>query len=84
VRSANTGISGWVDPLGRVRAATPIFVPRTATYTVEGTRVRSLYVLAGDWLGGVCLVVTLGFVVAGWRQSRRRIPGVLDTGAVSS
>ena len=75
VRAANTGISGWIDPLGRVRAETPIFVPRTATYQVEVTKTRTLYTLVGDWVGSLCFVITLGFLFASWRRSRamRRI-----------
>ncbi len=72
VRAANTGISGWIDPLGRVRAETPIFVPRTATYAVEGTSVHTLYTLVGDWVGSLCAVFTLGFLLASWRSSRSR------------
>ena len=70
VRAANTGISGWIDPLGRVRAETPLFVPRTATYAVERTTARSLYTRTGDWLGPLCAVFTLGFLLAAWRASR--------------
>jgi apolipoprotein N-acyltransferase len=70
VRSANTGISGWIDPLGRVRAATPLFEPETATYRVEEAHVRTLYTAMGDWLGALCFVVTLGFIVAAWRRTR--------------
>ncbi|MDQ2889072.1 MAG: apolipoprotein N-acyltransferase [Gemmatimonadota bacterium] len=72
VRAANTGISGWIDPLGRVRAETPIFVPRTATYDVEGTSTRTLYTRFGDWVGALCLVMTLGFLFASWRSARSR------------
>jgi apolipoprotein N-acyltransferase len=71
VRAANTGISGWIDPLGRVRAETPIFVPRAATYDVEVTTQRSLYTRFGDWLGSICLVITAGFLFAAWRSSRK-------------
>lgn len=72
VRAANTGISGWIDPLGRVRAETPIFVPRTATYQVEVTTTHTLYTQLGDWLGALCSVFTLGFLFAAWRASRQR------------
>ena len=72
VRAANTGISGWIDPLGRVRAETPIFVQATATYDVEGTATRSPYTRLGDWLGSLCLVLTAGFLFASWRGARGR------------
>ncbi len=72
VRAANTGISGWIDPLGRVRAETPIFVPRTATYRVEVTSTRTLYTRLGDWLGALCAAMTVGFLFAAWRAARLR------------
>ncbi len=71
VRSANTGISGYVDPLGRVRAETPIFVARTATYTIESSGVRTLYTRVGDWVGALCLTATLAFLVSAWRTRQR-------------
>jgi apolipoprotein N-acyltransferase len=83
VRAANTGISGWIDPLGRVRAETPIFEPWTETYNVEATTQRTLYTRIGDWVGSLCLVITLGFLFAAWRGARLRrrsadqaLPGV--------
>lgn len=76
VRAANTGISGWIDPLGVVRAATPIFVPRTATYEVErvspATSKPTLYTRVGDWIGALSLVITLGFLFAAWLATHRR------------
>jgi apolipoprotein N-acyltransferase len=72
VRAANTGISGWIDPLGRVRAETPIFVQRTATYNVEVTSQRTIYTRFGDWIGPLCFVITLGFLFAAWGAARRR------------
>jgi apolipoprotein N-acyltransferase len=72
VRAANTGISGYIDPLGRVRAETPIFVPRTAVYQVEAAHVTSLYVRWGDWLGLLCLTATAAMMLAAWFQARWR------------
>jgi apolipoprotein N-acyltransferase len=59
VRAANTGISEYIDPLGRPHGATPLFETAARTYDVETTSVRSLYVIAGDWLGSACVVLTL-------------------------
>lgn len=72
VRAANTGISGYIDPLGRVRAETPIFVPRTGMYTVESAGVTTLYTRLGDWVGALCLTATIAFLVAAWRRGRDR------------
>ncbi len=81
VRAANTGISGWIDPLGRVRAETPIFVPRTETYSVEvtATSVRTLYTVVGDWIGSLCAVITIGMLFASWRAARGRRRELRDT-----
>lgn len=70
VRSANTGISGYIDPLGRVRAATPLFEARSDTYVAETTDVRTLYVRIGDWLGTLCLAATAIGVIAAARRRR--------------
>jgi apolipoprotein N-acyltransferase len=68
VRAANTGISGYIDPLGRVRDATPIFVPRTAVYTVESAHIATPYVLLGDWVGALCFTATITLLMASrWR-----------------
>ena len=71
VRAANTGISGYIDPLGRVRAETGLFVPATGTYAAETTDVTTLYVRWGDWLGRLCLVITVALVLGDRRRARR-------------
>jgi apolipoprotein N-acyltransferase len=69
VRSANTGISGYIDPLGRVRARTPLEVPAAETYIAETTDVRTLFVRWGDWLGALCALATaIGVVTATYRK----------------
>jgi apolipoprotein N-acyltransferase len=67
VRSANTGISGYIDPLGRVRDETALFVSAVRSYDAETTRVRTLYVRIGDWIGMLCCLATLAFVATAWR-----------------
>jgi apolipoprotein N-acyltransferase len=70
VRAANTGISEYIDPLGRPFGALPLFVPGTATYDVQTTAVRSPYVVLGDWAGLACAAATIGLM--GWAVARRR------------
>jgi apolipoprotein N-acyltransferase len=73
VRSANTGVSGYIDPIGRVRAATPIFVSRAAIYTVESAHVTTPYVRFGDWVGVLCLSATLALLLAlCWHSQKMR------------
>jgi apolipoprotein N-acyltransferase len=71
VRAANTGISGYIDPLGRVRAETELEVPAHATYVAETSVVRTLYVRLGDWLGGLSLLGTLVAVIVSIVRRRR-------------
>ncbi|HET9010666.1 MAG TPA: apolipoprotein N-acyltransferase [Gemmatimonadaceae bacterium] len=71
VRSANTGISGYIDPLGVVHGETELFVPAVRTYLAQTTSVTTPYVAIGDWLGTLCLAVTVVLVGADFRRRRR-------------
>lgn len=67
VRAANTGISGGVDPWGRVTVRSDI-----DTYTVLFVPVmrahRTVYSKYGDWFAALCLLV-LGFMYFRLRRS---------------
>ena len=67
VRAANTGISGAVDPYGRVLLTTPLFEPEAVTVDVRLLDGRTIYSRVGDvvaWgavaMTGLVLVVTFG------------------------
>jgi apolipoprotein N-acyltransferase len=60
VRAANTGISGAIDPYGRVLAETPLFEPAAITVDVNLLTERTIYSRTGD------VVVWMSLVVAGW------------------
>ncbi len=62
VRAANTGISEYIDPLGRAHGATALFVPAVRTYDVATTHVRTFYVEWGDWMGAACAIAALAVV----------------------
>lgn len=72
VRAANTGISGYIDPLGVAHDETALFVPATRTYLAQTTSVRTPYVAIGDWIGALSLVATIVFVALDARHRRRR------------
>jgi len=65
VRAANTGISGAIDPLGRVTATTGLFVPATLAVTVERSTADTPYGRGGHWFGIGCLVGSVVLVAAG-------------------
>jgi apolipoprotein N-acyltransferase len=73
VRAANTGISGAVDPYGRVLATTALFEPAALTVDVRLLTGRTIYSHLGD------LVVWGSLVVAAWLAAwmwitRRTLP----------
>jgi len=62
VRAANTGISGYIDPWGRVQGSTPLFVATTATYLVSVGATTPPYVRYGDWVGWSAFLFTVALV----------------------
>ena len=69
-RAANTGISEWVDPLGRAHGQTSLYVEATAVYRITTTDVTSIYVRLGDWVGLLSLVLSAAAIPYAW--SRRQ------------
>lgn len=68
-RAANTGISAFIAPSGRVLAPTGLFVPATATVEVGLGARPGLYARSGDLLPALFLAVSLLWLV----QTRRRL-----------
>jgi apolipoprotein N-acyltransferase len=69
VRSANTGISGIVDPYGHVLAASRIFEPAVVVGDARFLRGSTFYARHGDIVAYASAVMTLVLVVF----SRRRV-----------
>jgi apolipoprotein N-acyltransferase len=70
VRSTNTGISAFIDPVGRVVSRTPKFQEATLSGTVPRMEGTTLYELVGD-VAGYASLLLLGL---GYIRSRRRRP----------
>ena len=70
VRAANTGISGVVDPYGRVLVRTELFEHATVVADVRWIRARTVYGWTGDLFAYACGVLVLGVLVAGVRTRR--------------
>ncbi len=62
-RAANSGISEFVDPLGRAYAATRLDTDAIVADTLRTSDVTTLYVRLGDWVGVLAVVTMLGFVL---------------------
>jgi len=58
-RAANTGISGFIDPAGRVLAATPLLEAAAVTRSVPLLKEKTIYTRNGDRFAQVCLVLLL-------------------------
>ena len=75
VRSANTGISGFIDPVGRVMASTGLLQEAAAIETVPLMKEISVYTRIGDLFAMVCLglVVLITLVeFARWKTHRSK------------
>ena len=59
VRSANTGISGFIDPAGRILASTRLLQDAVATQMVPLLKEKSIYTNIGDLFARACLAVVL-------------------------
>ena len=59
VRATNTGISAIVDPAGRIVERTPQWKKASLTGSIPLMRGRTVFGRFGDWLGWLCLAITL-------------------------
>ncbi len=65
VRAANTGISGFIDPVGRIQKPTGLFEATAIRHSVPLISIKTHYVRTGDLFAHVCLVILALFFV--WR-----------------
>ncbi len=70
-RAANTGISMFVDPVGHVHDATPLFQPDERTGPVLTTDVVTFYTRYGDLVGNGSALAALILVVGSFWLARR-------------
>ncbi len=72
-RAANTGISGFIDPTGKILETTPLFTDRAMTRQIPALTVMSFYTRHGDIFAIVAMVAFgLTFMVKGIRNQMRR------------
>lgn len=63
VRAANTGISGVVDPYGRVLVQSPLFDTGVYTGSVRWRSGATVYTRIGDSVAWACMLVTILLIV---------------------
>lgn len=73
-RAANTGISLFIDPVGRVYNRTALFEADIRVDTVQTTDILTFYTRFGDLVGNGSAVAALLLLVASFRLGRRLDP----------
>jgi apolipoprotein N-acyltransferase len=63
IRAANTGISGIVDPLGRVVALTNIFEETALRGNIKFPNIKTIYAQYGDILVVACFILVLFYSI---------------------
>ncbi len=63
-RSANTGISGFVDEHGRIISASELFVQGQYRATLALSHRATLYTRWGDWLPRACVLIAIALLIA--------------------
>ena len=66
VRVANTGISAFVDPVGRIFERTPLFQQDARVCRIERMDMPSIYKAWGDWFAVSCSILMFPFLSAGY------------------
>jgi apolipoprotein N-acyltransferase len=69
VRAANTGVSGFVDPYGRVLSATRIFEPAVVMGEIRFLKAATVYSRIGDVFAYASALTTVGFLLTTRRRS---------------
>jgi len=72
VRAANTGISGVVDPYGRVVVQSRLFEPAVVTATVTYRTEKTLYTRVGDLFAYLAALTTIALLIVRFKISELR------------
>jgi apolipoprotein N-acyltransferase len=67
-RAANTGVSGFVDPYGRILQKSALFEQAVLVDDLRFLQARTIYSRVGDLVAWLCLALTLAALLASWRM----------------
>ncbi len=73
IRCANTGISGYIDPVGRYLRQAPLNSRKNLSAIIPLNSKKTFYTVHGDWFGQICLLISIifiFFVLFSWRLFR--------------
>jgi apolipoprotein N-acyltransferase len=77
VRATNTGISAWVDKLGVVHGATPLFKEAILVADVPLNQEKTLYALLGNWVVYLVLAYIFWTLVRALRYKIKAKTGIV-------
>jgi apolipoprotein N-acyltransferase len=72
VRATNTGVSAFVDPVGRLVHYSGLWTKETLIDRVPMMQGRTIYAVLGDWLGWACGILSIFGMGRAIQLSRRR------------
>ena len=72
LRSTNDGITGTIDPAGRVRGMLPLYTQATSYTGFNYITDQTFYTKHGDWFPWLCAVVAAGCLVVGSYEAKRK------------
>lgn len=79
LRATNTGVTGSIDPHGRVIAALPRHMRAALAAPFEYRNGTTFYTRHGDWIGWCCLLVSLAMLVFAWFRHAAPMPDAVDS-----
>jgi apolipoprotein N-acyltransferase len=74
-RAANTGISGFVDPFGRILQATPLFTEQALQATIPVWQPRTFYSYYGDVFAYACVIICALLCLFGYFRTKEPAHG---------
>jgi apolipoprotein N-acyltransferase len=76
-RAANTGISGFIDPFGRIVEATPIFTEQAVRTTMQVWRPETFYSRHGDVFAYGCVIICAFLFLFGYFRTKGSEPDIV-------
>ncbi|HSF69695.1 MAG TPA: apolipoprotein N-acyltransferase [Nitrospira sp.] len=76
-RAANTGISGFIDPFGRIIEASPIFVQTALQADIPVRQTKTFYSRHGDVFAYGCMIISLLFCLYGFFGTKGAEPDAI-------
>ena len=80
-RAANTGISGFIDPTGKILAATALLEEAAVTHSIPLIKEKSVYTAIGDIFARACMGVVIVAVLVNivrWKANRKKGKNKID------